>query len=257
MRSSTSSIHQIETQEPNLLIHTRPHPKHIEPTMSFFGPSDVVTVLFIIAICVASLVFLASQGPSTPQDAAVMAAAEEARKYFPEETRPRNRNSSGFPLVVNARGRGSSSSAQNRACEIVKVRPQAGALTTRNPCTSCGTPTIIININLPQGSGERCRSCHQHHQHHHYTSPSEAREPRRPLLVASTPASTVSEISSESESESEAEGERNGVEEEEDDDVALPYRMKPTDRRRAPETQDNAARPDGSTRPLMPRRQGI
>ena len=237
MRSSTSSIHQIETQEPNLLIHTRPHPKHIEPTMSFFGPSDVVTVLFIIAICVASLVFLASQGPSTPQDAAVMAAAEEARKYFPEETRPRNRNPSAFPLVVNASGRGSSSSsAQNRACEIVKVRPQAGALTTRNPCTSCGTPTIIININLPQGSGERCRSCH-----HHHTSPSEAREPRRPLLVAPAPASTVSEISSESESESEAEGERNGAEELDDDDVALPYRMKPANRRRAPETQDHAA----------------
>ena len=210
--------------------------------MSLFGPGDVVTVLFIVVICVVSLVYLASQGPSTPRDAAIMAAAEEVRKYFPEETHPRNRNPSAFPLVVNASGRGSSSSsAQNRACEIVKVHPQAGALTTRNPCTSCGTPTIIININLPQGSGERCRSCHHHHQHHHYTSPSEAREPRRPLLVASTPASTVSEISSESESESEAEGERNGAEELDDDDVALPYRMKPANRRRAPETQDNAA----------------
>ena len=46
---------------------------------------------------------------------------------------------------------------------------------------------------------------------------------------------------SESESESEAEGERNGAEELDDDDVALPYRMKPANRRRAPETQDNAA----------------
>ena len=204
--------------------------------MSLFGPGDVVTVLFIIAICVASRVLLAPQGPSTPRDAAVTAAAEELRKYFPEEARSRNPNPSAFPLVVNASGRGSSSSVQNRACEIVKVHPQAGALTTRNPCASCGTPTIIININLPQGSGERCRSCH-----HHHTSPSEAREPRRPLLVAPAPASTVSEISSESESESEAEGERNGAEELDDDDVALPYRMKPANRRRAPETQDNAA----------------